>query len=131
MKTYLDEHPDFTALDIMRESGELGTIFKNCCVIEEEATYVKGYCSYNQVSFDTVIEHFALKTIKPSLKEYEEAFGAMFHEETPVFDNTWDEDDYWDYARESYDDKMDAYFGSSWKKNLELFKTKCFVKDLE
>jgi hypothetical protein len=52
--------------------------------------------------------------------------------ETPVFDNPYDEDAYWDYAGESYDNKMQEYFGSRYdaKKDSPLteFRNRCFVE---
>lgn len=123
----------------MSEKGELPYIFGNCCVTVRDATTTENSCEYKQVAFETVIEHFAIKEVKPSMEEYDNALGGMFNEETPVFDDPNDEYMYWDYASEAYDNKMQGYFGSSYARKkgspLAEFKERCFagenVKDLE
>lgn len=127
MKSYLEKHPEFTALDVIKEKGTLASLFKNCCVTVENAMPVENCCLYKQVAFDVVIDHFTRKEVKPTQKEYEDAYGAMFHQETPEFDNPMDEIDYSYYMDESYDQKMQEYFGSKEDNKLEEFKNKCFV----
>lgn len=131
IKSYLEKHPEITALDVIKEKGTLASLFKNCCVTVENAMRAENYCHYKQVAFDVVIGHFARKDVKPTQKEFEDAYGAMFHQETPEFDNPLDEYNYWDYMNESYDQKMQEYFGSSYDSKednkLEEFKNKCFV----
>lgn len=131
LETYLKNHPEAKALDILSEKGVLPYIFGNCCVAVKDAMATENYCEYKQVGFETVIEHFAAKEEKPSFDEYEKAIGSMFNEETPVFDNPADEDMYWDYASEAYDNKMQEYFGSSYDGKegspLKEFKDRCFV----
>lgn len=91
----------------------------------------ENYCVYHQVAFDTVIKHFAAKEIKPTFKEYDAAMSKMFVEEVPAFDNPIEEEDYWDYMSNTYENKMQEYFGSDYDKKeggkLEEFKNKCFV----
>ena len=131
IKTYLSNHPEAKALDIMSEKGVLANIFRNCCVNVRDAMATENYCEYKQVAFEAVTKHFEAKNEKSKLEEYEKALGMMFNEETPVFDNPADEDMYCDYASEAYDNKMQEYFGSSYDRKegspLEEFKKKCFV----
>lgn len=131
MKTYLTNHEEAMALEVMSEKGELPYIFGNCCVAVKDATATENYCEYKQVAFDTVIEHFATKELKPSLNDFEKALGNMFKEHSLVFDDPHDEDMYWDYACEAYDNKMQEYFGSRYdaKEGSPLleFKERCFI----
>lgn len=130
VKTYLANHEEATALDVLSEKGALACIFGNCCVTVKDAMATENYCHYKQVAFDVVTAHFATKKEKPTREAYERALGAMFSMETPVFDDPVDEDAYWDYAGEAYDNKMQEYFGSKYdaKKDnpLEVFKVRCF-----
>ena len=128
MKEYLDSHLELTAIDIMKEKEELGYLFRNCCVMEEDAMFVKGYCLYSQVSFDAVIDYFSKKDNKPTQKEYSQAYDAMFHQEAPKFDAPWEENDYMDYEIDNYYQNMEAYFGTSYKEKLNEFIAKCFVE---
>lgn len=131
MKNHLENHPSLTALDVLNEKGELGKLFKNCCVMVEESIVIDNSCTYKQVSFDEIISHFSKKAKKPTIEEYEQAKGKMFFQEKPTNIDPEDEYDYIEFISESYDNKMDAYFGSSRKEKLERFKTECFVQDLE
>jgi hypothetical protein len=132
MNTYLANHEEVTALDVLSENGALACIFGNCCVTVKDAMATENYCHYKQVAFDAVMAHFAGKKQKPTREAYERAFEAMFSVETPVFDDPVDEDAYWDYAGEAYDNKMQEYFGSKYdaKKDNPLaeFKERCFVE---
>lgn len=131
METYLIRHKEATALDIMNEKGVLPYIFSNCCVTVKDAMATENYCLYKQVAFETVTMHFAAKAVKPSFEEYERALGALFNVEIPEFDNPDDEYAYWDYAGETYDNKMQEYFGSNYDRKedspLTEFKERCFV----
>lgn len=131
LKTYLSNHQEATALDVLKENGVLPYIFKKCCVTVADAMATENYCEYKQVAFNAVIDHFAAKEIKPTIKEYNDALGGMFNEEPPVFDNPQDEDMYWDFAGEAYENKMQEYFGSLYdnKGKLLEFKRKCFVEE--
>ncbi len=131
METSLNNNQEFTALDIMKEKEGLGMIFGNCCVMVEDTMVINNSCTYKQVSFDSVITFFAKKKEKPTLEEYKRAYGAMFQQETPEFDSPWDEDDYWDIMRDSFEQQMQEYFGSSYKEYLEKFMTNCFVSEKE
>lgn len=132
MKTYLDNHQEATALDVLSEKGAVAYIFANCCVEVKDAMATENYCYYKQVAFDVVTSHFASKEEKPTSEAYEKAMGAMFSVETPVFDNPLDEDAYWDYAGEAYDNKMQEYFGSKYDAKegspLTEFRERCFVE---
>ena len=131
MKNHLASHPEFTALDVMKDSGGLYYMFKYCCVTVKDRLMIENYCEYKQVSFDVVTDYFAKKEHKPTLAEYDAAYGKMFSEKTPIFDDPQDEYDYWDYMSEKFERRMQEYFGSTYdnKDNspLEVFKTKCFV----
>lgn len=129
METFLTENQKFTALDILKEKEELGMLFGNCCVMVEDAMVVNNSCTYKQVSFDSVITFFEKKKEKPTIQEYDNAYAAMFHQETPEFDSSFDEYDYWDLIGDSYEQQIQEYFGSSHKKDLDIFKTKCFVAE--
>lgn len=123
METYLDRHPNLTALDLLSEKGDLSNLFKNCCV---NVKFSMNDCEYKQVAFDTVIEHFSKKENKPVAKEYEDAYGKLFSIEKPQFDNPLDEDAYWDYMSDQYYRNLQEHFGDSYNQKLEEFKTKCF-----
>ena len=132
-ESYLDKHPELSALDLIKDSGGLHYLFKNCCVTVKDKMIVENWCEYKQVAFDAVIAHFSKKEIKPTLAEYNEAYGKMFEEKVPDFDNPQDEFNYWEYRGEEFDHKMQEYFGSLYddKQNspLDEFKVKCFVKE--
>lgn len=131
MARYLSQHSELTALDVLREDGELAYLFKQCCVIEEDGMSFQDYCVYEQVAFGPVIAHFSKVKNKPTLAEYDSALGKLFKQETPVFDDPNDEYDYWDYMSETYDRRMQEYFGSGYDKKeggrMEEFKVECFV----
>lgn len=131
MKYYLASHPEYTALDVMKDSGGLYNMFKYCCVTVKDRMMIENYCEYKQVAFDVVTDYFAKKEQKPTLAEFDAAYGKIFSEKTPVFDDPQDEYDYWDYMSEKFERRMQEYFGSSFDKKdnspLEVFKTKCFV----
>lgn len=133
MRAYLIANPKSTALDVLTEKGGLSYMFKSCCVNVKSFSY-ENSSEYKQLAYDAVIEHFASKENKPTLEEYEKAYGSLFSQEVPVFENPVDEDDYWDYMSEGYDNKMQEYFGSSYGKKennkLEEFKNRCFVKEI-
>lgn len=126
IKSYLISHEDANATEVIREDSELFNIFKNCCVNTEMSMNVDD-CTYKQVAYDVIIQHFAKKELKPSIKEYEEAAGALFYEETPTFRNIIEEQEYYDNIADRYDYRMRIHFGDSYKYNLEEFKQKCFV----
>lgn len=126
IKSYLISHKDVNATDVLREDSELFEIFKNCCVNMEMHINVDD-CTYQQIAYDIIIEHFAKKKSKPSLKEYEDALGALFHEETPKFRNNIEEQEYYDHLADRYDYKMRGHYGDSYKRHLDEFKQQCFV----
>lgn len=134
MKTYLTNHQELTALDIMQEKGELPQIFRNCCVTVKDAKMTEDYIYYEQVAFGVVTSHFAEKREKPTKDEYDQAMGDMFvvDDDLPVFENVPDdEDQYWYFVQETYENNMHEYFGSDYDKKeggtLTEFREKCFV----
>ena len=131
MSSFLSYHNELTALDLMKENGQLSVIFKNCCVTVRESFLGGVDSEYKQVAFDTIIEHFSQKNQKPTVAEYNDAMSNLFRVETPVFDNPFDEDQYWDYASDAYDNKMQEFFGSTYNRKegnkLEEFRARCFV----
>ena len=132
MKTFLANHGEMTALDVMSEKGGMPYIFGNCCVAVKDVMATENYCEYKQVAFDAIITYFSAKKVKPTLEQYEKAMGDMFKVDTPEFDDPNDEYAYWDYAAENYDNKMQEYFGSNYDRKesnpLREFKEKCFVE---
>lgn len=128
MQTYLDNHPKITACDLIKENSTLFSLFRNCC-LNIENNINEDYGSYKQVVFKTVIEHFARKEVKPTLKNYEELYGSLFSQNTPVFTNPIEEDAYWDYMEYSMEYKTQRTFGDSYDKDLKEFKNRCFVAE--
>ncbi len=135
MKKHLANHPEVTALNVMSEEGVTSYIFGNCCVAVRNAMATEDYCEYKQIAFETVIEHFASKAVKPSVVEYEEAYKNMFKEEIPEYDGSNDDDLRWVYDYDSYENKMQEYFGSRYdmseSNTLTEFKEKCFVGEVK
>ena len=128
MTLFLNKHPEVTALEIMKEKSELALMFGNCCVCIEDRMATHLGCKYKQIVFDIVINHFEVKRKKPSQNEYDEVIRGLFQEEVPKFDNIEEECSYLAYMSEEHEQKMQAYFGSSYKSKLEEFKSKCFEK---
>lgn len=132
METYLSANSELSALDVLTERSELAYMFKSCCVNVESHEALNDYY-YKQLAFDVVIKHFASKENKPTLEEFEKLYGNLFHQNMPTLDNLDDEYEYWDYMRETFDNNMQAYFGSLYERKdnnkLDEFKTKCFVRE--
>ena len=129
MKNYLKNHQELTAIDLLKEKGDMHYIFNNCCVIEKddsEVTY-DNYLEFNQLAFDAVINHFCEKENKPTQNEYENAYGQMFRPKTPEFKDQYEEEAYIDIMYDKYQYNMQDYFGSSYESKLEEFRTKCFT----
>ena len=126
MTKFLIKHSEVTALDVINEKSTLGQIFRNCCITATDAPFEQEY-KYEQVSFGIVINHFAAKRKKPTVKEYDEAIKKMFSEET--YNNNYGEEDYYNYIENSIEQKYKSYFGSSYNTNLYKFKTRCFITD--
>lgn len=124
MDKFLENHLEFTALDILNEKRSLSYIFKNCCV---EVTMSMEGSSYKQVAFDSIIAHFEKKESKPALNDFEVALSRWSYEETPIFENPEDEYDYWDYMTHKYEQKMQEFFGGTYNEKLSEFKTKCLI----
>ncbi len=124
MDKFLENHLEFTALDILNEKTSLSYIFKNCCV---EVTMSMEGSSYKQVAFDSIIAHFEKKESKPALNDFEVALSRWVYEETPIFENPEEEYDYWGYMEYKYEQKMEEFFGSPCDEKLKEFKTKCLI----
>ena len=124
MKKFLDNHPDITAIDVMKIGTEMSKIFKNCCMMVEDKTRRENYAVYKQVAFDEVINHFSKKREKPTLEKYDEVYGNLFSSPLANFSPQEEED----YYSELFEEKMEQYFGSSYNNKLEEFKRKCFVR---
>jgi hypothetical protein len=121
MDKFLENHLEFTALDILNEKTSLSYIFKNCCV---EVTMSMEGCSYKQVAFDSIIAHFEKKESKPALNDFEVALSRWSRIDIPK-----EEYDYWDEIdmEYKYEEKMKAYFGDTYNEKLSEFKTKCLI----
>lgn len=126
MKRYLGKHSEFTALDVMDEESELFHFFKNCCILTADFMLYDNCCYYKQTAFDTVIEHFAKKDIKPTMEQYHKAYNTLFNTETPTFTTAEEENDWWMYYHEFTEHQLEEHFGSSYTNKLEEFRTKCF-----
>ena len=121
MDKFLENHLEFTALDILNEKTSLSYIFKNCCV---EVTSSIDCYSYKQVAFDSIIAHFEKKESKPTLDDFEVALSRWSRIDIPK-----EEYDYWDEIdmEYKYEEKMKAYFGDTYNEKLSEFKTKCLI----
>jgi len=122
---FLENHLEFSALDILNEKSSLSYVFKNCCVTEQ--TSMDGFL-YKQVGFDTIIFYFEQKESKPTEEMFDAELSRWSYEETPIFKNPEEENDYWNYMEHRYEQKMEEYFGSSCKEKLSEFKTKCLIR---
>lgn len=133
MKSYLEKHPEFSALDVMKEKGPLANLFNNCCVRVDDMINNELYFFNKQVAFDAVIVHFAKKEVKPTQKEYDNAYDIMFNQEKPVSVNIYKESNNFCDMSDTINQKMNNHFGSSYKSNennkLEEFRIKCFVTE--
>jgi hypothetical protein len=127
MEYHLRNHPDLNALDLLDETKELGYLFNNCSLLVTYEELTHQY-EYKQVAFGAVIDYFSKKEHKPTLEKYEEAYKKMFaREEPPVFDDSYEESEYYYNLEDTINSKMNRYFGTT-DHSLEEFKSKCFVK---
>ena len=131
IQTYFDNHPELTAVELIKEGTTLFRLFKNCCLnTDDNIVTDRGYGAiYKQVAFKTVINHFEEKDEKPTFKEFEKLCTSLYSQETLVFTNPEDESAYWDYIEESVEYKMRETFGDSYRDDLEEFKNRCFVDE--
>lgn len=131
MKAYLDNHPELSALELIKDGTTLFRLFKNCCLYVDENTITDGDYNpiYKQVAFKTVIDYFEKKDEKPTLKKYEELYASLYSQETPGFTDPEEESAYWDYIEQSAEYKMRETFGNSYSNDLEEFKNRCFVTE--
>lgn len=107
-----EENKKITALDVLKEDGNMAEMFRSCCV---NVYQTSGDFEYKQLAYDVVIDHFKSKGDKPRLEDYKKALGSLF-------ENC--EDNYW---CDSEEEKMQMYFGSLYTNSLNEFKNKCFV----
>lgn len=120
MKAFLkaEENKKITALDVLKEDGNMAEMFRSCCVnVYHEMTC--GIGEYKQLAYDVVIDHFSSKENKPRIGDCEKALDTLF---VPTFDNDYDYDG-------DYEEKMQMYFGCSYSKKMNNFKNKCFEKE--
>ena len=131
VQTYFDNHPELSAIELIKEGTTLFRLFKNCCLNTDDNIVTDGgYGStYKQVAFKTVINHFEKKDEKPTFKEYEELCASLYSQETPEFTDPEEENAYWDYMEESVQYKMRKTFGNSYSDDLKEFKNRCFVNE--
>lgn len=131
IQTYLDNHPELSAIDLIKEKTVLFRLFKNCCLNTDDNIITdRGYdSSYKQIAFKIVINHFEGKYEKPTSKEYEKQCASLYSQETPVFTSPKEESAYWDYMEESVEDQMRKTFGDSYDKDLKEFKNRCFIAE--
>lgn len=128
MEVFLEKHLNLTATGILDKEGDLGRLFKNCCVVTDFVPYSPGWI-YTQCAFNSVIKHFSQKEIKPSLSEYQEAYDRMFGEAEPDnFTDPEEEDEYYRHSEERYDWAHSSYFGSD-NNPIARFKSECFSQD--
>lgn len=131
VQTYFDNHPELSAVELIKEGTTLFRLFKNCCLNTDDNIVTDGGYGaiYKQVAFKTVINHFEDKDEKPTFKEYEELYASLYSQETPEFTDLEEENTYWDYMEESVQYKMRETFGNSYPNDLEEFKNRCFVDE--
>lgn len=128
MKEFLKKHPDSTTLDILNEKGDLGRLFKNCCVLTDSG-YYDEYSRCTQFAFNAVIEHLSNQDSKPPLSKYKDACKRMFREPAPAL-FTYPEklDTYFWHSKEPYDWEPSSYFGSD-NNLIARFMSECFSQD--
>lgn len=131
MQVYLDNHPELSALELIKEGTTLFRLFKNCCLYVDENMITDGCYDpiYKQLAFKTVIDYFEKKDEKPTLKKYEELYTSLYSQETPEFTDPEEESAYWDFMEQSAEYKMRETLGNSYSDDLEEFKNKCFVTE--
>lgn len=124
---YLTNNPQHTALDIIKENNQLHTLFNNCSVTTADLSAFDNNNEYKQTAFDTIIEHFANKSEKPTLKEFDQAHKAFTYQKPPGFSNSDEEEYWWSCYYENIEYKMEKHFGSSYSNKLKEFESKCFI----
>ena len=128
MEEFLKKHPDSTTLDILDEKGDLGRLFKNCCVLTDSGSY-DVYRGCTQFAFNSVIEHCSNQDSKPPLSKYKDACDRIFRKaEANIFTDSEEEDAYYPYSQEPYDWEPSSYFGSD-NNLIARFKSECFSQD--
>nr|WP_311472280.1 P-loop NTPase fold protein [uncultured Porphyromonas sp.] len=128
MEEFLEKHPDSTTLDILDEKGDLGRLFKNCCVLTDSGSY-DAYRGCTQFAFNSVIEHCSNQDSKPPLSKYKDACDRIFRKaEANIFTDSEEEDAYYPYSQEPYDWEPSSYFGSD-NNLIDRFKSECFSQD--
>lgn len=128
MEEFLEKHPDSTTLDILDEKGDLGRLFKNCCVLTDSG-YSYEYRRCTQFAFNAVIKHLSNQDSKPPLSKYKDACERMFREAALAI-STYPEklDTYFRHSKERCDWAHSSYFGSD-NDLIDRFKSECFSQD--
>lgn len=126
MRGYLNNHLELKATAILQEKSEIGKLFGNCCVMESDGATTDEYDSWKNVVFETVIKHFAGKNEKPTMTDYDAAYGRMFMEHRT--DEELDDYDYQNFLMEMFENATEAYFGSRYE-DQKRFKEECFIED--
>lgn len=128
MEEFLEKHPDSTTLDILDEKGDLGRLFKNCCVLTDYG-YCDEYRRCTQFAFNAVIKHLSNRDSKPPLSEYKDACKRMFREPAlAIFTYPEKLDTYFRHSKERCDWAHSSYFGSD-NNLIARFKSECFSQD--
>jgi len=124
MEEFLEKHLNLTAIDILDKEGDLGRLFKNCCVVTDFVPYSRPGLIYTQFAFNTVIEHFSNQDSKSPLSKYKDACKRMFREAEP--------DNFTDSEEEDMEENPNwawfSYFGSD-NNPIARFKSECFSQD--
>lgn len=127
ISTFLEtNNAKVTPTDILNKETTLFKLFDNCCVVTDLSLFEFDY-QYLQVSFDSVIEFFAIRENKPTVEEYDSLISALYKKPNSSPSNFENDDDQWqDLEVELYEGKMSEHFGSDYWKKLDEFKAKCF-----
>lgn len=125
MRGYLNNHIELRATAILQEKSETGKLFGNCCVMESDGAMTDEYDSWKNVVIETVIKHFAGKKEKPTMEEYDAAYGQMFMEHCS--EEELNDYEYQDFLRERFEKAIETYFGSRYG-DQRRFKEECFIE---
>ena len=124
MMEYLKQNSELTALDILNEKSEFGTMFKNCCVQTDEVIMSSDMDKWENVAFEVIIDYFKDKP-KISLSAEKDAIDKMFMDNMPEYSDDPETQECYEYALENRQYKINAYFGTS-DKPFEKFLKECF-----
>lgn len=128
MRKYLLNHPEHTALDIIKDSNNLALLFKNCCLKTNIIVESVDNFNHKQVAFDVVIEYFSKLKNKPNINEFEDIYNNLIKYKIPENLNAEDYYDYIDDQEEYITNKIINIFGNSYEDNIKKFKELCFIE---